>query len=335
VTKKEKQNNNPFDNRDLHDEDDKVLATLIATLQKRADKHSRIATFYIVLISIIVVGGLLVFIYAYQFSNSALVPNRIDAISKSLNYQNEIPDNLFLINRPEDTVLMNRNLILTTKKSGMSYYDSIQYYKYYKNLSPYLKYEDSIFHVFRMDMTIYLKELRRLYYELQQLPRNPNLISYDTLRFFRRKIDSILFISNDIDYSVDYVGAGFDVVHENFLADNDSIKQMLATIKSKVMTNTNYDFFETLSTRIGSVVLVLFLVQVLLRIFRYNTRLASYYQGRVDALEVYSMGEELKLDVLIPIFSPDSIDMGVSKTPIEQVLDIMKQAPKSGKAEGN
>lgn len=83
-------------------------------------------------------------------------------------------------------------------------------------------------------------------------------------------------------------------------------------------------------TRISSIVLLLFLVQILVPLYRYNTRLAAYYEARGDSLELLNL-EDLGcldgLERLVSSLSPDSVTFGKSpSTPVEQTMELAKLA---------
>jgi ribosomal protein S27AE len=85
--------------------------------------------------------------------------------------------------------------------------------------------------------------------------------------------------------------------------------------------------------RIGIIVLLIFLLQILVPTYRYNLKLAAYYEARADALEILSKLPDHKLDNLILILSPDSLDFGKPITsPTDQVLEVVKEAMKSGRS---
>jgi hypothetical protein len=89
----------------------------------------------------------------------------------------------------------------------------------------------------------------------------------------------------------------------------------------------------SVSQRIGIIVLLIFLLQILVPTYRYNHRLAAYYAARADALEILSKLPDNKLDSLVDILSPDSLDFGKTITsPTEHVLEVVKEAVKSGRS---
>ena len=81
-------------------------------------------------------------------------------------------------------------------------------------------------------------------------------------------------------------------------------------------------------TRTGSIVLLLFLVQILVPLYRYNLKLAAYYDARGDALEIWNErdgGSLEELEGLVGVLSPDTISFGHQPiSPIEQAVDLAK-----------
>lgn len=87
-------------------------------------------------------------------------------------------------------------------------------------------------------------------------------------------------------------------------------------------------------TRISSIVLLLFLVQILVPLYRYNTRLAAYYEARGDALEIVSLDDPERLEGLerlVASLSPDSVTFGQHPaTPVDKVLGVARSALSKG-----
>jgi hypothetical protein len=94
----------------------------------------------------------------------------------------------------------------------------------------------------------------------------------------------------------------------------------------------NYEYISTLTTRIGFIVILFFVLQTLIRIYRYNTKLAHFYSARADALRAQP-GSGITLKTLVESLSPDAIDLGMARTSFEQVADIMKQVNQSKQAD--
>ncbi|HVE72381.1 MAG TPA: hypothetical protein VNI54_13540 [Thermoanaerobaculia bacterium] len=97
-----------------------------------------------------------------------------------------------------------------------------------------------------------------------------------------------------------------------------------------------YRLISTVSTRIGAVLMLIFLVQILVGLYRYNMRLAAYYDARADALEVASIGDS-GLDVhelhqLTQLWSPDEIRFGKEpQSPIDVAVEAARKALASKK----
>jgi hypothetical protein len=114
--------------------------------------------------------------------------------------------------------------------------------------------------------------------------------------------------------------------HLDSLANSYFMNVKSGIIESLKASNYElYNLINTIATRFGSIVILLFLVQILIRVFRYNSRLASFYRGRSYALEIYLKDPtNLKIETLVSALSPDVLDMGISKSPTEQVLELVK-----------
>ena len=84
--------------------------------------------------------------------------------------------------------------------------------------------------------------------------------------------------------------------------------------------------FQTNITRFGTIILVIFLVSILVPLYRYNIRLAAYYDARADAIALMG-GSNITAarftefaDALTP-----SHDFGKAPaTPTQQVVDLAK-----------
>jgi hypothetical protein len=75
----------------------------------------------------------------------------------------------------------------------------------------------------------------------------------------------------------------------------------------------------SLSQRVGAVLLLVFLVQILVSLYRYNVRLAAFLDARADALEL-SATTTYKLPEIVAIFGSEHVDFGkLPSTPMEQL----------------
>ncbi len=92
-------------------------------------------------------------------------------------------------------------------------------------------------------------------------------------------------------------------------------------------TEVDYiNFFTTLTTRLGSILILIFLVQILTKLYRYSIRLSHYYYARADALEIHHFTPQIDLAALTGMLTPDSYDIGTTKNPTENMTEILKTA---------
>ena len=104
-----------------------------------------------------------------------------------------------------------------------------------------------------------------------------------------------------------------------------TIEQILTNINQRMSKDNLFFFLTTLSTRIGSVLLLIFLVQILLSVYRYSIRLETYYEARADALMLYNGSDEEQLERLVAALSPEKIEFGKSPaSPTEHAVEAVK-----------
>ena len=111
------------------------------------------------------------------------------------------------------------------------------------------------------------------------------------------------------------------------------IRQSLDSIEKHLLSLTTGDrtrqMISAIATRVGAILLIVFLVQILVSLYRYNTRSAAYYDARADALEL-SLDEQgilqlERLELLSSIITPERIDFGREpKSPTEAGLEFAK-----------
>jgi membrane protein YdbS with pleckstrin-like domain len=65
----------------------------------------------------------------------------------------------------------------------------------------------------------------------------------------------------------------------------------------------------SISIRLGVTVLLIFLVQLLFRVFKYLLRVAAFYNAKADAIEFWKMNPTQPLDKLMEVFTPDQYDI--------------------------
>jgi hypothetical protein len=65
--------------------------------------------------------------------------------------------------------------------------------------------------------------------------------------------------------------------------------------------------------------LILFLVQILITLYRYSTRVSAFYEARADALQLASEVDALSLKELVDALSADKVDFGKAPVPSSQM----------------
>jgi hypothetical protein len=70
-----------------------------------------------------------------------------------------------------------------------------------------------------------------------------------------------------------------------------------------------------ITIRVSATTLLIFLVQVLFRVFKYLLRVAAFYNAKADALEVFALKSEIPLADLMTMFTPDKYDISDVTTP--------------------
>jgi hypothetical protein len=90
--------------------------------------------------------------------------------------------------------------------------------------------------------------------------------------------------------------------------------------------------YNALLIRAAAVLLIIFLVQTFISIFRYTMRLAAYYQARADALKL-AAGTDLAISdfqKMTAVLSPETYDFGRSpRTPVQQAVELAKELLRS------
>lgn len=116
-----------------------------------------------------------------------------------------------------------------------------------------------------------------------------------------------------LNFSSDQVSKAFQDNLEKYLQSrNDGRSSFAFTIS-------------TLTTRVGAILILIFFVQILFALYRYNMRLAAHYDGQADAFELASDRPDLDLAMLADMLSVRHIDFGKTpRTPSDQVIQLVK-----------
>ena len=73
--------------------------------------------------------------------------------------------------------------------------------------------------------------------------------------------------------------------------------------------NINGTELSDITIRISASILLIFLVQMLFKLFKYLLRVAAFYNGKADAIEFSNIKSDMPLDKIIDFFTPDKYDI--------------------------
>lgn len=73
--------------------------------------------------------------------------------------------------------------------------------------------------------------------------------------------------------------------------------------------NPKTDVSTNLTVRISASVLLVFLVQILFKVFKYLLRVAAFYNAKADAIEFKEIKPDLDFEKLMDLFTPDKYDI--------------------------
>lgn len=123
--------------------------------------------------------------------------------------------------------------------------------------------------------------------------------------------------------------------------DVDRVTRLLSEVQASTVDQTKAlreaaagnnptSVWATLSTRVASVLLLLFLVQILVTMYRYSIRLAAFYDARADTLQLSASLSSVQLAELVTALSPDGLDFGREpRSPAQHAIDLAKELIKN------
>jgi hypothetical protein len=80
------------------------------------------------------------------------------------------------------------------------------------------------------------------------------------------------------------------------------------------------------STKLGSALILLFLVQILVTLYRYNVRFASFCDSRADVLQLLTTSQHIPMEKVVALLAPDKLDFGKTPpSPVQNAIDIAKE----------
>lgn len=119
-----------------------------------------------------------------------------------------------------------------------------------------------------------------------------------------------------------------DIELQNAETQLEMNQNMLSMTKSQLLEMQTLESSESKARLVSSVtsrlalgVIFILLVQILVGLYRYSSRLEAFYEARADALTLATFTGDEPLADLAKVLMPDAIDFGrVPASPIEQVL---------------
>ena len=147
--------------------------------------------------------------------------------------------------------------------------------------------------------------------------------------------EAIWTLKDDLGYLGDIEGHFDSEVNYNLEQATtrlDSLRGFLDSkfnkIESQALNSSNIIISASV-IRIGIVLLLIFLVQILVSLYRYTYRLSAFYDARADALELLEPEEEITTETIEKIavlLSPGNINFGKTpQSPTAQAIDIAKE----------
>lgn len=149
------------------------------------------------------------------------------------------------------------------------------------------------------------------------------------------KIDRL---SNSSAYSIPKDSQSIEDAYKSTNLRKEGISQLMQEAwKKEVASERGYNdakyIVATAITRIGVVVILVFLVQILLGLYRYNTKLLTFYNSYIDIITIWD-GDPTKLEFISKAFSPPKLDFGKEpKHPLEDIIRAVDHYKKSSSTE--
>jgi hypothetical protein len=74
--------------------------------------------------------------------------------------------------------------------------------------------------------------------------------------------------------------------------------------------------------------MLVFLTQILISLYRYNSRLIAFYGSRRDALLLVEGAQDAKIKELAEVFFPANLDFGREpRHPLQEMIDFIRKRP--------
>lgn len=292
----------------------------IKVFRRRADQLRINATFFLVVIFALLAGGVYIFFQAPQIASSETIDNirqsQIDDLSEEITER-----------------LANAVQKLFGEDGSASFFADIQTLS---NISPD-KSPQNIEEEYKQIFSILVPLLNPIEGELSDVLSEYNFEGNieRTKALLSKSRQYWENISNH--RSVTDVLSRFDdrfaEIARNIGPISNKFTRLRKLKQDKISEQQNDDsnfylFLSTQITRFGTLAVILFLVGILVRLYRYSARLASYYDARADALLLLGNApfSIAKFEKLVGALSPETYDFGrIPTSPTQQAVDLAKE----------
>jgi hypothetical protein len=110
---------------------------------------------------------------------------------------------------------------------------------------------------------------------------------------------------------------------------DDAWKNEITETTQDKLKDSNF-MTATFFTRIGVLVILVFLVQILISLYKYNMRMIAFYSSRLDSLRICA-GDVGKLKEIIALLTPSTVDFGPdAKHPVQYIFDSFRRRTQTG-----
>jgi hypothetical protein len=117
--------------------------------------------------------------------------------------------------------------------------------------------------------------------------------------------------------------------------DETDLENRKASLPSLISVKTDPLEIFTFIARFSFAVVLFFLVNILVSVYRYSLRLAAHYDARADALTLSSALLDDSFYQLVQSLSPSGVDFGkLDRSPTEQLVDVARSALQRGEGKG-
>jgi hypothetical protein len=320
-----------------------VSDDLIRAFRKRAKILKLWAVFALALILVSLASGITIFVFAdsiTQYQSSTALTQLGNTLSQISQHTAKIADNIYRLSENTKNSGNDLKTLVETEKKW------IQKYQYdleeaFRRTDNFFKKNQNIVGVALKDKEIN-KELLEIISDIRKsnaeiMKRIPSAFSalekmMSSNSSFFENIKTNFTQSSD---SLKAIQGSFAEIDKMTKSITFSVGELIDSQKRNInQKEKNIDLIiSTLATRIGSMFILIFLVQILVNLYRYNIRLAYFYDSRADSLEMARSGNRHDLKSLIELWSPDQLDFGRQpKSPAEYGFQLAQDwLKKTGK----